>query len=142
MSDAGFKRDGIELGSPWGLAACAGISAFAVFDDLSAAFQCTDFTDPGNVVPVPLNAEFEIFVRVEAMRVFNKLWHDKVLFKCSLRFWSLHVGLTGNLLKRDNDKFGRLQRSKADRDIDNALIDIVLRRGFAVALYEIGISRC
>ena len=49
--------------------------------------------------------------------------------------------LTGHLLQFDDDKLRRLERREADDDIDDAEIDVVLRRGFFVALYEVSIAR-
>src|SRR3954464_10805297 len=56
-------------------------------------------------------------------------------------FYSLGFDLASNLLDLEDDEFGRLQRSKANEDIDNSLIDIVLCGGFLIALDEVGFAR-
>ena len=53
---------------------------------------------------------------------------------------ALNVDLTGTLLDRDDDEFRRLKRSKADHDIDDAQIDIVLRRRLGIDFDEIGVA--
>ena len=48
----------------------------------------------------------------------------------------------GSLLTNtEDDKLGRLKRCKADNDIDNTAVDIILDSGFAVTLDEVGVSR-
>src|SRR5271165_2666287 len=49
--------------------------------------------------------------------------------------------LTSELLDADDDELGGLQWREADDDIDNAKIDVVLRRRLAVALDEVGLTR-
>src|SRR5579862_5261211 len=49
--------------------------------------------------------------------------------------------LASELLDADDDELGRLQRREADNDIDDSEIDVALRRGFAVALHEVRITR-
>ena len=52
-------------------------------------------------------------------------------------FLGLGFDLPGELLDLDDDKFRRFKRCKADKDVDDAVIDVVLRCGFAVALDEV-----
>jgi len=49
--------------------------------------------------------------------------------------------LSGDLLEVDDHEFGRLERREADDDVDDAEIDIGLRRGLLVAFDEIGFLR-
>src|SRR5262245_16250920 len=49
--------------------------------------------------------------------------------------------LAGDLLDADHHEFGRLERREADVDVDDAEVDVGLRRGLAVALDEIGFAR-
>src|SRR5208337_1312785 len=56
-------------------ARCAGVSALAVLDDFGAAFQWTYLRNSGDVLAVPLHAEFEVLVRIEALRVDRELCH-------------------------------------------------------------------
>src|SRR4051812_14156863 len=56
-------------------------------------------------------------------------------------FYSLGFDLASNLLDLEDDEFGWLQRGKANEDIDNSLIDIVLRGGLLIALDEVGFLR-
>ena len=45
-----------------------------------------------------------------------------------------------DLLNLDDDEFGGLERRKADLDIDDAVVDVGLRRGLAVAFDEVGFA--
>src|SRR5262249_14958836 len=54
---------------------------------------------------------------------------------------SLDLDLSRQLLDLDDDKLRGLQWCKADHDVDDALIDIILRSGFTVALHEIRFLR-
>src|SRR5690349_25073400 len=47
----------------------------------------------------------------------------------------------GNLLDLDDDELGRLQWREAHLDIDDAVVDVALRRRLAVAFDEIGLAR-
>ena len=51
------------------------------------------------------------------------------------------VDVTSNLLDLDDHKFSGLQRCKADFDVDDAQIYVILRRRGAIALNEIGVPR-
>jgi hypothetical protein len=51
--------------------------------------------------------------------------------------YRLSVDLPGHLLDFQNDKLGRLERRESDDDIDNAEIDVALRRGFLVAFDKV-----
>src|SRR3974390_3904209 len=44
-------------------------------DDLGAANQRADLGNSGDVLAVPLHPEFEVFVRIEALRVDRELCH-------------------------------------------------------------------
>src|SRR6185312_127657 len=60
--------------------------------------------------------------------------------------WATLVLLSGSdlsrhLLQRDDDELGRFQRREADRDVDDAAVDVVLRGGGAVALDEERVAR-
>src|SRR5260370_11745849 len=60
---------------------------------------------------------------------------------CAMRVPSLGRDLSGHLLDMDNHKLCRLQRGKADDDVDNAQVDVILCGGFLVALYKVCVSR-
>src|ERR1700737_4777967 len=55
--------------------------------------------------------------------------------------FSLGGDLTGHLLVLDEHELGGFQWRKADENIDDAEIDVVLGGGFLVALDEIGVAR-
>jgi hypothetical protein len=69
------KGDGIEFGAARRLAAAAGVAAFAVFDDFSGALEQANFADTSDILSVPLHTEFEVLVRVEALRINAELSH-------------------------------------------------------------------
>ena len=102
-----------------------------MLDDLGGAFQGADLADAGDVASIPLDAKFEVLVWIETLRIDAELSHG---------LSSLGCDLAGHLLDLDNDELGGLERCKADDDIDDAEVDIVLRRGFLVALDEIGLG--
>src|SRR5207253_10655066 len=56
-------------------------------------------------------------------------------------FFSSRGELAGDLLQLDDDEFGRFQRREADEDVDDAEVDVGLRRRLAVALDEVGFLR-
>src|SRR6266849_3295735 len=60
---------------------------------------------------------------------------------CSITFL-LHLDLTSYLLKLNNHKLGWLKRSKADDDIDDAIVDVALSGGLLIALDEVGVLWC
>jgi len=49
--------------------------------------------------------------------------------------------LARHLLQLDDHEFSRLQRRKADDDVDHAEIDVVLSGGLFVALHEVSVLR-
>ncbi len=68
MGDAAFKRDRLELAAPGRLAAARRVAAFAMLHDLGRALQHPDLAHPRDVLPVPLHAELEVLVGIEALR--------------------------------------------------------------------------
>src|SRR5271168_1040688 len=50
-------------------------------------------------------------------------------------------GLPSDLLDLDDDEFCRLERGEADQDVDDAVVLVGGRGGFAVALDEVGLLR-
>src|ERR1022692_4499879 len=53
----------------------------------------------------------------------------------------LRLALASELFNLNDDKLRRFQRREADEDIHDAPIDVVLRRGFLIALDEIRVCR-
>src|SRR5206468_3755206 len=53
----------------------------------------------------------------------------------------LSFNLSGHLLDFDDDEFGRLEWREADHDVDNAQVNVVLSRGFLIALHEVSVAR-
>ena len=51
------------------------VAALAVLDDLGGALERADLADAGDVAAVPLHAELEVLVRIEALRVDGELGH-------------------------------------------------------------------
>ena len=103
-----------------------------MLDHLSGALESADLADAGDIFAVPLHAKFEILVGIEPLRVDAELSHSLPPYACDL---------PGHLLDLDDDEFGGLERRKADDDIDDAEIDIVLGGGFLVALHEVSVAR-
>ena len=75
VGDAALERDRLVLGAAGRLAAVLGIAALAVLDDLGGALERADLADAGDVAAVPLHAELEVLVRIEALRVDGELCH-------------------------------------------------------------------
>ena len=51
------------------------VAAFAVLDHLGGALERPHLADAGHVAAVPLDAEFEVLVRIEALCVDGELCH-------------------------------------------------------------------
>src|SRR6185436_2519868 len=105
-----------------------------MFDHFSSALQGADLTDAGDVLAIPLHAEFEVFIRIETLGIDGKLSHA---FSSRL----LHFYLTGHLLDLDDHKLGGLEWREPDHNVHDAAIDVALRRGLLVALHEVSVAR-
>src|SRR6185295_4893191 len=105
-----------------------------MLDDFGCALQRADLADAGHVSAIPLDAEFEVLVRIETLCIDGKLSHT---FSSRL----LHLYLTGHLLDLDDHKLGGLERRESDDDVDDAAIYITLRCGFFITLDKVGIAR-
>ena len=92
-----------------------------------------DFADTGDVTSVPFYSELEVFVGIESLWINTELSHWIVL--------GLGFDLPGELLDLDDDKFSRFKWRKADKDVHDAVINIVLCGGLLVALDEISFAR-
>src|SRR5439155_4202288 len=112
--------------------AARGVPTFAVFHHFGGALEHPALADAGDVFAVPLDPKFEILVRIEALRIGSKLRHENS---------SLRRDLASHLLALDHHKFSGFLRGKANQDVDDAQIDVVLRRSFLVALHKIGFGR-
>src|SRR5947209_565746 len=108
MRDAAFERDGVEFGPARRLPAAAGVAAFAMLHHFGGPFESADFADAGDVLGVPLDAEFEILVGIEALCVDRELCHGVLL----LIALTLHLDLTRDLLNLDDHELGGLERRK------------------------------
>src|SRR6266699_2959699 len=60
---------------------------------------------------------------------------------CSITFF-LHLDLTSYLLQLNHHKLGWLEWCKADNDIDDTQVDVVLGGSLLIALDEVGVSWC
>src|SRR5262249_36617333 len=134
MCDTSVERDGVVLGAARRFAAAGGVASITMFDNFSGALQRADLADAGHVSAVPLHAEFEVLIRIEALCIDSKLSHY-------ISLQVLHLDLTGHLLDLDDHKLGGLERREPDDDVDDAPIDIVLRRGLFIAFHEVGLTR-
>src|SRR5437016_9593216 len=103
-----------------------------MLDDLGTSLQASDFADSSDVLSIPLDAKFEVFVRVEPLWIHAKLSH------C---LFSLGFDLAGHLLEFDNYKLSRFQWREANHDVDDAKVDIVLRCRLLIAFHEIRVFR-
>src|SRR5262249_55549996 len=79
VSDTTLQHDGFILGPARRLAAAARIATFAMLHHLRGALQRTHLADTRDVAAVPLNAEFEVLVRIKALRVYSELCHRVLL---------------------------------------------------------------
>ena len=75
VGDPALQRDRLVLGPPGRFAAGAGIAAFAMFDDFGRALEGADLADAGDISSIPLDAELEILVWIEPLRVDAELSH-------------------------------------------------------------------
>ena len=73
MGYAALQSDGIVFGTRRRFAAGAGIAAFAMLHDIGASLQGAALAYPGYITAVPLHAEFEILVGIEALWVDAEL---------------------------------------------------------------------
>ena len=121
-------------------AAGAGVAALAMLDDLGGALERADLADAGDVPAVPLDAELEVLVRVETLCVDGELCH-RLAPPFGAADAPIRPNLASHLLDLDDDELGRLERRKADHDVDDAAVDVVLRRRLPVALDEVGLPR-
>src|SRR6266508_3284524 len=129
-----------------------------MFDNFRGALERTDLADSGHVFSVPLDAELEILVRIETLSVDAELGHRNPPYYLSVRSSTsfergmaarisirehspLRRNLSGHLLNLDHDKLRRLERRESDNDVDDAEIDVVLRRRCLVALDEVSFTR-
>src|SRR5262249_7078080 len=71
--------DRVEFTAARRLAAAARVAPFAVLDHLRRPLQAADLADAGDVPAVPLDAELEVLVRVEPLRVRAELGHACLL---------------------------------------------------------------
>src|SRR4029077_948785 len=133
VRDAALERDCFKLGAARRLSPAAGIASFPMLHHFRGPLERADFADTGDVTSVPLYSEFEDLVRVEALWINTELSHEILL--------GLGFDLPGELLDLNDDKFRRFERCKAHKDVHDAVIDIGLCCGFAVALNEIRFTR-
>src|ERR687896_1701110 len=114
------------------------VAPFAMTDDLSHSLQRADLTHPSHDFKrpirfeLPFHAKLEVPVGVDARGIDGKL--------CHLTTPQLSLNLPSHLLDGDDDKFRRLERREADHHIDDAEIDVILRRGLGIDLDEVGIA--
>ena len=52
-------------------------AAFTMFDDFSGAAQASDLAHAGDDLPIPLHAELEVLVGVDARRIDSELGHNR-----------------------------------------------------------------
>src|SRR5882724_9594498 len=81
MGNAALQRDGVEFGQARRFARCRGIAALAVLDHFGGPAQRADLGDPGHIMAIPFDAEFEILVSVEALRIDGEFSHGRCLSK-------------------------------------------------------------
>jgi hypothetical protein len=75
VGDATLKRDRLVLGPSRRPAAARRVAAVAAPGHLGASLERAGLADPGYVAAVPLHAELEVLVRVEALRTDAELDH-------------------------------------------------------------------
>src|SRR5262245_21187837 len=116
MRDAALQRDWFILGAAGLLARAARITSFAMLDHLGGSFKRADLADPGDRVcaAFPEDAALEVLVGTEAMGIDRELSHGSLL----------RLTLASHLLDLDHHELGRLERRKADQDVDDAEINV------------------
>src|SRR3569833_1563593 len=148
VGDAAFQRDRLVFGAPRRFARARGIAAFAMLDDLGAAFERTHFRNARDITAVPFDAEFEVLVWIESLCVDGELGHGLLLFKAMRSRNGQMTGiprsrlyLPRHLLDLDHHELGGFERRETDHDVHDARIDVVLRGGLLVAFDEVGVAR-
>src|SRR5882724_12127002 len=97
-----------------------------LFRSFRGSLERSDFTHADDVTAVPFHPELEVLVWIKPLWINAELCHGMIL--------RLGFDLSRELLDLDDDEFGRFEGGEADEDVDDAAIDIVLRRRFGVAL--------
>src|SRR5262249_55089536 len=75
VRDAALERDRVELGAAGRLPRAGRVAAVAVLHHLGGALEAPHLAHAGHVATVPLHAELEVLVRIEAGRVDAELCH-------------------------------------------------------------------
>src|SRR5262245_31003299 len=75
MGDAALEGDGLVFRTAWRLAAAARVTPFTMLHHLGGPLERAHLADAGDVLAVPFDAEFEVLVRVETLRVDRELCH-------------------------------------------------------------------
>ena len=132
VGEAALERDGFEPGAVRGLGRSREIAAVAVLHHFAGASQRAHFAEARDAAAAPGHAELEVAVGIDARRVADGRCHGV----CSGRT------LAGELLNPEDHELGGLQRRETDQEVDDALVDIVRRRGRGVALHEVRVQRC
>ena len=110
----------------------AEVAALAMADDFRRALERADLADAGDDLSVPLDAELEVLVGIDPAGVYGELRHGLSSW-LELNRRTQTCTWPASLLERDDDELGGLQRREADDDVDDAEVDVVLRRRLAVA---------
>src|ERR1700741_3643462 len=134
MRDTAFQGDGIVFGASRRLATARRIATLTMLHDFRGAFKHADLADASDIATVPFNAELEILIRVETLRIYGKFSHGLLLR-------GLGSDLSCNLLNLDDDELRGLQGRKSYDDVHDAEIDVVLRGSLLVTFDEIGVLR-
>ena len=75
MRHAAIERDRVEFRAARRFPRAAGIAAFPMFHHFGGPLQAADFADAGDVSSVPFDAEFEVLVGIETLRIDAELSH-------------------------------------------------------------------
>ena len=129
VGDAALERDRLVLRAAGRLAAGRRVAALAVLDHLGRALSAPTLLMPATYRPSHFTRNLKFLYGSNRCGVDGELGHHAP--PC----------LAGDLLQPDDDELGRLQRREADHDVDDAEVDVVLRRRLGVALDEVRLAR-
>src|SRR5918999_5833717 len=120
------------------------VAPFAMTDDLSHSLQRADLTHPSHDFKrsirfeLPFHTKLEVPVRVDTRGIDGKLCH--LAIPPSLQVIRSDLDLACPLLNRDHHELRWFEWREANHHVDDAEVDVILRRGLGIDLNEVGIA--
>src|SRR5262249_1059750 len=83
VSDAALERNGLVFGSSGRFSRARRVASLAMLDHFGGTLERPDLADAGHIFAVPLHAELEVLVGIEALRVDAERSHGSLLRQLS-----------------------------------------------------------